>query len=82
MRVKTCPTCGIRFLPTKENHDYCSDACKQEHLDQLDRFRRRAGKVRRNWQFSDDWKSIIRIMKERDIQYPEAVKIYESENKK
>lgn len=82
MRSKFCKTCNRRFRPTAADDVFCSEECKKEYEDQMDRFRRRAGNVMRKWNLSDEWKAIVDIMTKHNCQYPKAVEIYEKEKKK
>ena len=70
------------FISREPDDKFCCEACKQEWLDQRARQNARAGKGKRKNQFSDEWKAIIHIMAKHNVQYPEAVKIYESEKNK
>lgn len=76
---KTCPACGT---PLPKYADYCNEECKHKHLESIAKQRARAGNVMRHTQFSESMQAILDIMKERDVQYPEAVSIYESEKEK
>ena len=80
--MKQCKTCNRRLIHEHQEDGFCSDECRREYEDQMDRLRRRAGKGKKKSIYTDPWKPIINIMKKHNCQYPEAVEIYEKEKKK